>query len=285
MTTDHLEQPTSKRPPRWLVAVVVLATAGVTAWAMSMTGLRGPQVSWASAREAVEEVWGEQPGVYASPGPGVVPVGPALGNPVQPVAGFTGTPPIAAGAAAPHVDRGACTICHAVTTPQGMPLASIRSYSTMSHQYRGLCVNCHQGTIAPRAAGSLVAATTAPTPLAVGNSGGAMLQPREAEWQGLEVAPGSSGRVEVASAEAAARVAGVQRGDMVSSVNGYPIFTMTDFVQATQTGRLSHGTLIVSRSGQRLAFELGQPGVGVTSPAAGAVGPSAITPAQPEARF
>ena len=139
MPTEQLTADKPKRLPRWLVGVVVLATAGVTVWAMSMTRLRGPQLSWDRAREAVEAAWEE--------GAGPAPVGgyaageQTPGNPwptgaARPVAGFTGIPPIVAGAPAPHPDRGACTNCHSVSSPQGLPVASIRAHSTMPHGYR-----------------------------------------------------------------------------------------------------------------------------------------------------
>ncbi len=125
----------------------------------------------------------------------------------------------------------------------------------MTHEFRGVCVNCHQVTLS--AAGSVMAAA-APLAPAAPAPPAAPRQPSEAEWQGLEVGPGTSGVV-VNGAEAAAGRRGLLAGDAVVSINGTPIRSMLDFVEVTQKGKLAVGTVIVDRKGQRLAFELGQP--------------------------
>jgi hypothetical protein len=245
--------------PRWLIGVAVLVAGTVTAGAMWMTRFKGPQMAWDAAHAAVEGAWGEPWEHAASPN---LPADPGwAGNPVQTVAGVPGVPVIVAGAPIPHVDRGACTTCHSVMSSLGRPIVSIRSYAAMPHEYRGVCVNCHQVTLA--ATGNMVAGSPPPSqPLAAPPPAAPPQtpprQPSEAEWQGLEVGPGTYGVV-VNGAEAAAGRRGLATGDLVVSINGAPIRTMLDFSEVTQKGKLAQGTVIVDRKGQRLAFDLGQP--------------------------
>ena len=92
---------------------------------------------------------------------------------------------------------------------------------------------------------------------------------------GLEVGPDPQGAV-VKAVEATARRLGVQANDLVSSINGMPIRSVADFVQATQNGGLSQGVLIVVRNGQRLAFDFSQ--TAAPSPPPVAPTPAAYSP-------
>ena len=172
-TKSRVVSTVDRRMPRPVVAVAVIAAGLGTAWAMWATGLEGPRMSWQEGAEAVNQVWGQ-------PVAGVVPAavgGAATGYPMPtygaayangPGGGFPGpaavptVSPVAAPAASfaipyaasqPHPDRGVCTSCHAVTTPQGTPVPPIYSFSTMPHTYRGVCGNCHRLAVASASAG------------------------------------------------------------------------------------------------------------------------------------
>lgn len=256
-----------------MVLGAVIATAVVTAWAMSETGLAGPLMSWERAEEAVDQVWSSTPVSQAPPAPtAMMPTAAQPPNAARMVAGLPGVPPIVSGAASVHADRGACTTCHAVSTPQGGPIPSIRSFSMMPHEFRGVCGNCHQVTSGPGPVGSAVAGTVA-VPQGLGAPvPQASPPPNEAEWNGLEVSGAAQGVV-VAATEGASAQTGLQRGDVVLSVNGLKVPTVADFAQVTQNGMLPQGAMIVARNGQRLAVELGTPaatGMGAAGlPAAG----------------
>jgi hypothetical protein len=272
--SEHLEKETKKSLPRWLVLAVVVATGGITAAAMFATGLRGPSMAWDRATKGVEGVWPtETQGAPAMPmqagapqpamaQPQAVPVpqqaAPAQGptpGPVVPVAAQPGVPVIVWGTPIGHGDRGPCTNCHNVVTPQGLMVPSISALSLMPHAYRGVCNNCHEVKVLPLGAPVAGVITVPP-------AGGAMAgnppkrPPTEAEWMGLEVAIAAQG-VLVNGVEGMAKRAGMRVGDMIMSVNAVPTRTVADFMRVTQNGALTQGAVIARREGQRLAFELG----------------------------
>jgi hypothetical protein len=278
MNDEKLETPEKKVLPRWLVIIVIMATAGITAAALSATGLRGPVIAWDRANKGIAGVWtGEQgglPGMPAAQPTGVMPAAapaalqpaaaatptatPAQVQPVvaQPVA-LTGAPVIVWGTPIGHGDRGACTNCHTVVFPQGMPLPIISALSAMPHEFRGVCNNCHQIRINRLGGITQVAGTiNAPNAPVAAAAPATPRQPTEAEWRGLEVAISTQG-VMVNGADGVAKRAGVRVGDVITSINAVPITTMADFVRATENGALTQGTVIARRDGQRLAFEIG----------------------------
>lgn len=268
----HVQDPRPRSPdrlPRVVVLGAIVATAVVTAWAMSETGLAGPLMSWQRAEEAVEEVWASAPVAPTQPDAAMaMPAAPPGGSAARTVAALPGVPPVVAGAVAVHADRGTCTTCHAVTTAQGAPVPSIRSNATMPHGFRGICGNCHQVTTGPGLMGNAVAGTTMMPPQPTGAWGAQASPPAtEAEWNGLEVTGAAQGVV-VAAAEGTSAQTGVQKGDVVASVNGVPVRSIADFANVTQNGTLPQGAMIVQRNGQRLAVELG-----TTAPSAPTPGP------------
>ena len=92
--------------PRWLVIVLIMATAAITANVMA-SGLPGSV--------------GTRDGATPSGAPAIV-----WGTPIG------------------HGDRGACTSCHNVVSSQRAPLPAISALSAMPHEYRGVCNNCHR---------------------------------------------------------------------------------------------------------------------------------------------
>jgi hypothetical protein len=90
---------------RWLVIVLVLAAAGITAAAWSTSGLARPD--------------GAPPGARS------------------------GAPSIVAGSPIGHPDRGACTGCHRIVSWEGERLPAISALSSLPHEFRGVCSNCH----------------------------------------------------------------------------------------------------------------------------------------------
>jgi len=229
--------------PRWLVVPLIVASAAVTAAAMSMTGMRGPAVAWERANRGIEQAWFGEQGA-----PQLIPPN----DPVLPVAGSPAVPTIVAGAVMTHADRGVCTACHAVVTLQGTPVPAINSLSSMPHAFRGVCSNCHVARPARTAFASPVAGTPVSPPPAPPPAPAVT----EGEWQGLEVSAGPTGVV-VRSAEGSAGLLGIRAGDVVGSINGVPVQSVADFVRITQGGTLAQAAIIVRRGGQRLAFELG----------------------------
>jgi hypothetical protein len=129
---------------------------------------------------------------------------------------------------------------------------TIFSFSAMPHEYRGVCNNCHQISVAGFG-GNLVAGVRATEPADPQLQMQGMAN--EAEWRGMEVRSVSQGVV-ITKADGAAARAGAQAGDVVDSINGAPVRAMADFVQVTLNGELQQGTMIARRNGQRLAFEL-----------------------------
>lgn len=92
----------------------------------------------------------------------------------------------------------------------------------------------------------------------------------EGEWLGLEVAPVTPltaaqygipdnipGLV-VAEVEAQALTAGVKAGDVVLSINGVPIYNLSDFFRATRNGALMGGVLEILRKGLKLVINMAQ---------------------------
>lgn len=196
-----------------------------------------------------------------------------------------------------------CTSCHPVvgTAP------NIRATSTLHHDHRGICTNCHRmanqsglktnpGSIQAPIPTAAVGPAVAPRMAAVGQAvaprmtavGQQAVAPRmtaplrtatEGEWIGLEVAPITpiTGRqyqipygtrgLVVVEAEGPAAIAGLKAGDVVLSVNGVPISNMTDFFQANWGGTLTQGVVEVLRQGQKLAVNIAQ----TTNPAPAAV--------------
>ena len=243
----------SSKIPGWLVALVVLITAGVTVWAM----LR-KNGTWLADAVA----YPQQVTQVLSPGAAALSPG-AL----RPVAQGRPIPSIHAGLLPSHAERGPCTACHTVVDVVGRAIPMIQVMAAMPHQYRGgLCINCHRikpssGVVAgvsPLAA----QATAAPTaPAAAGATEGA--------WLGMEVVPitnvttsqyqllpGTSGLV-VAEAESVAAAAGIRAGDVVVQVNGQPVGDMVSFFQTTQNGRAPSGVVTIMRGGALHQVPLG----------------------------
>jgi hypothetical protein len=275
--------------------LVVIATGAATVWAATKMGPLGPYTSWDRAQQAVQQVWAPrgqaplaqptqmQPQVLqqpaaAAPQQSSVPAPPPTANqslaaaptndPLFPLAddtaartvGLPGVPTIIWGTPRPHRDRGPCVNCHTVATGDGQRVPTIFSFSAMPHEYRGVCNNCHQISVAGFG-GNLVAgirtAEPADAQLQMQVQGAA----NDGEWRGMEVSAASQGVV-ITKADGAAARAGVQPGDVVDSINGVAVRSMTDFIQVTLNGDLQQGTMIARRNGQRMAFELqrNQPG-------------------------
>lgn len=283
-----------RRPlPRWAVIAVILVTGGVTAFALSASGLQGPQMAWYEASGAVDQVWAGAPMTADDQHRGRH--GLAAGVPsdaARQVAGVRGLPAILNGTPRPHGDRGPCTNCHQVLLVPGVPMPSITSGAQMPHPYRGVCGNCHLVDGAGRTvAGTITAPVPPPAP------------PRlaEVDWLGLELqvptqaAPTAVGGQPTAAARAtpgavvtkaegkAAR-SGVQRGDIVTSINAVAIVDRAAFQQATQNGALRQGTVVALRNGQRLAFEIPAAAAASPGPAAQPMPPaSPMSPMTPSA--
>jgi hypothetical protein len=274
--------------PRMVVVLVVIATGAATVWAATKMGPLGPYTSWERAQQAVQQVWSrpaqgvQMPAAQAAPPVGVSPANgfapqrawgsvPVQSPPESPpsaalpdalfgspegaaarTVGLPGVPAILWGTPRPHRDRGPCTNCHTVATGDGQRVPTIFSFSAMPHEYRGVCNNCHQISVSGFG-GNLVAGIRAAEPL----NDPRLMQaaPNEAEWRGMEVRAGAEGVV-VVKADGTAAVAGVQAGDVVESINGVPVRSIADFAQVTENGELRQGTMISSRTGQRVAFEL-----------------------------
>ncbi|MBI4704539.1 MAG: PDZ domain-containing protein [Deltaproteobacteria bacterium] len=239
--------------PSWLVALVVLGTAGVTAGAMVHAGYWLPRPAGRPYGLA-----GAPPlslpwlGMVGRAEPGAV-----WANAVRP---FEAAVP---GAIPAHGDRGACSGCHSVVGADGAPLPPIGASSPLPHSYRGVCGNCHRlvvGGGSPNAAGAGRPApplVPAPAP-----------SPAEGEWLGMEISPiaamtarqfgidaGTAGLV-VVEAEGPAAAAGLRPGDVLMSVNGAAIVSMADLFQATRNGSLGTATLELLRGGARYAVVL-----------------------------
>jgi S1-C subfamily serine protease len=140
-----------------------------------------------------------------------------------------------------------------------------------------VCSNCHQ----------LATSGAMPAAKVVAANAGAAPGPKEGEWLGLEVGASAQGVV-VHGVEGLSARRGVLANDLVSSINGIAIASMSDFVRVTQNGALAQGTLIVSRAGQRFAFELAPstPPVPLAQPPAyGLAPPFPQPPAAQEAQF
>jgi hypothetical protein len=275
MSDAKIDPATKKALPRWLVIVVIMATAGITAAALSATGLRGPAMAWDRANKGVAGVWSGEAArspmddpqrlttqaatlpaaqtnmappvvapAMASPAPAPAVAAPIVGQPVA----LAGAPVIVWGTPIGHGDRGPCTNCHSVVFPQGTAMPTINSQSSMPHEFRGVCNNCHLIT---RRGLALVAG------MAMGPGVPNAAKPiTEAEWRGLEVGPSPVG-VMVNGADGAAKRAGMKVGDVITSINAVATNSVADFVRATENGALMQGAVIARRDGQRLAFELG----------------------------
>ena len=286
MSTDAAKP---RELPRLVVVLVVIATGAATVWAATKMGPLGPYTSWDRAQQAVQQVWtprGQAPQAALTQMPPQVAQQPANAAPQQPnvsapqptatqsqaaaptndplfplvddsaarTVGLPGVPTILWGTPRPHRDRGPCVNCHTVATGDGQRVPTIFSFSAMPHEYRGVCNNCHQISVAGFG-GNLVAGIRAAEPadaqLQMQMQGAA----NEGEWRGMEVSAASQGVV-ITKADGAAARAGAQPGDVVDSINGVAVRSMTDFIQVTLNGDLQQGTMIARRNGQRMAFEL-----------------------------
>jgi len=282
----------SKELSSWLIVLVVLATAGITSWAMLK--YKPSPTSGASYFYPPQQV-----AQHLSPGVATLQGGWQLAAATTGTFTATGAPAIRAGAVAPHTDRGVCTQCHTVVGNGQQPVPPISASSTMPHEYRGVCSNCHRLTnpsqfnananvyraqpatqvaavtrIAPAPAMTPMAAPPALAPVPPAMAPVRTATPAkvatEGEWMGLEVTPitpltatqygipaGTRGLV-VAEAEAQAAAVGVKAGDVVESINGMPITQMADFFQVTQNGMATGGMVGIVRQGKRLAINLTQ---------------------------
>jgi hypothetical protein len=131
----------SKTVPVYVIAMVVLATAGVTGYAMlkagyppawtgnRATGLGGSGESWIPWMAAIAEPPLAQPGPPPQPGWGVAAnVIPAGGSGAIPMAPREITPA--------HGDKGMCTSCHVVQNGRGTTIPALRASSPMFHEFR-----------------------------------------------------------------------------------------------------------------------------------------------------
>jgi hypothetical protein len=298
---------TKSKIPGWFVALAVVVTGGLTAWAIfKKSGDAWPAQSPGLPMQITEAF---SPAVAAM-------------NPrgFRRVAG-TGqaVPVIRTGSSPKHGERGACTLCHVVVDTLGKAIPSIQAMARVPHQYQGgLCINCHAVTPnkppAPGggAFGTLAAGNAPPSGPVMPPAGqvpvaaqppaapAAARQPSEGAWLGMEVVPitnltasqysippGVRGLV-VAEAEGQAAVSGVQAGDVLVAINGLPVGDMRSFLQATQNGTGAGGSVDVMRSGKFIKVILGQAPVvnGQPQPIAQQTQPSPAqltTPTQPPA--
>ncbi len=257
--------------PVWLIAVVVVITAGITVWAMFG---RAPVEGWPAdaagiARQVTQVLSPPLAGINAGA--------------YQPVAGLRRPPPIQAGQTPPHPNLGACTLCHVVLGQAGKAIPMITALAALPHRYRGgICTNCHLVTGAREPVGARPAAFAALAPAAV-----PARVPREGAWLGMEVGPvtpltagqyripAGIGGVVVSEAESVASVAGVRAGDVVTAIDGVPVADMAGFLRATQYGTLAGGTVDLLRTGRAVRLVLGSP---PTGPAAAWPGQAAAAP-------
>ena len=145
------ERAARKTLPGWLGLVAVVATACATGWGMLRTA-RGR--GWTAGSDAsylpLDATRVASPALAAAENGGIAVAGvPQQLNPT------TAPPPIIAGTAPHHEDRGACSGCHVVLTVAGQSIPGISVLSAMAHDYRGVCTMCHgivaTGTPAPAA--------------------------------------------------------------------------------------------------------------------------------------
>ncbi|MBI5538300.1 MAG: PDZ domain-containing protein [Deltaproteobacteria bacterium] len=259
--------------PSYVVVLAVLATAGVTGYAMLKAGL---PPSWATKKPATlvgaPQFWTPWAAANPATGPGELapiplpgfmgpPGAPAQPGAFLPVGGPTVVHMVRPDTLPAHGDRGVCTQCHSILDTKGAPIAAIRSYSPLYHDFRGVCVNCHAINVAPTQASAPVAAAQpkAATPATA---------PTEAEFLGMELSPltpvtatqfnipADTRGLVVVEAEAQAATVGLKPGDVLLSVDGTPVRTLTDFFQVTRNGTLTSATLEVWRAGQRMAVKL-----------------------------
>ena len=263
----------------WVVRLVVVATAAATIWAMLATGT-GKDGKGAVPSQQVAAMF--SPAIAVAKAAGWLPVA-ATRLVVAPQA----VPNILAGSVAVHQDRGACTSCHTVLGPSGLPVHTLGALSTMGHEYRGVCGNCHIVVGTALAAAAQIVLPAAPAVAAVAATPAAKL-PTEGEWLGLEVAPitnltatqyklapGMAGVV-VAEAEAQALTAGFKAGDVVVALNGVPVRDLGGFLRSTRNGTLAGATIDVVRKGQLLRGDLSS--APAPSPAASQVPVAAAPP-------
>jgi hypothetical protein len=126
MNDVELERATRTTAPHWLVIFLIMATAGITAAALSTTGPPESDViqDRAPPSAARASTFLERP-VLAQP------------------AAISGAPRIIWGTPIGHGDRGPCTNCHLVVSREAEQLPSITAFSSMPHEFRGVCNNCH----------------------------------------------------------------------------------------------------------------------------------------------
>ena len=125
--------------PAWVGLVVVIATAFATGWGMLRTA-RGR--GWTAGADGsylpLDATRVASPTLAAAQSGGIAVAGvPQAINPT------TAPPPIIAGTAAHHEDRGACTGCHVVLTVAGQSIPGISVFAALAHDYRGVCTMCH----------------------------------------------------------------------------------------------------------------------------------------------
>lgn len=244
--------------PGWLTLLVMLVTAGATPWAMVYGDLGGFGDTTPSYPPA---------GVTAA----LTPSAAVVASLEKPSSQGAGAPPISAGSAPPHEDRGACAHCHVIDDGRRAPVLLVRSH-LMPHRRGGPCLDCHRLTVG-NTAGSRSSGWSSGA-LQVANSPTTTSTPRpastaaEGEWLGMEVtvvtqrtasqygAPLGSCRVVVSEVEAQASAAGVQAGDLLVAINGVPLSTMEDFLLVTRRGTLAQGTVDLLRGGERLGYVL-----------------------------
>jgi hypothetical protein len=89
--------------PRWLVLLLVVTVAAISAAAIS-----GPERSAVTQRAAM-----------------------------------SGAPTIVWGTPIGHADRGPCTSCHRIANRESERLPAITAVSPLPHRFRGVCNNCH----------------------------------------------------------------------------------------------------------------------------------------------
>lgn len=266
----------------WIVRLVVVATAAATIWAMLATGT-GKDGNGAVPSQQVAAMF--SPAIAVAKAAGWLPVAAT-----RVVAAPQAVPNILAGSQAVHQDRGACTSCHTVLGPSGLPVRTLGALSAMGHEYRGICGNCHIVMGTALAAAAQVVLPAAPA-VAAAPAAPAVKPPTEGEWLGLEVAPitnltatqyklapGTTGVV-VAEVEAQALTAGFKAGDVVVALNGAPVADLGGFLRATRNGTVAGATVDVVRKGQLLRGDL------TSAPPPAAAAPPAPAVAAPPMNF
>ncbi len=259
--------------PAWFVVLAVVVTGAITIWAMWKRG-----DGWPASTMPMRLAQATSPAYRAvGPGLGGAPFGVGGGGGgARVVAARAAVPTITVGSAPRHAERGACTLCHTVVDKVGAAIPMVGAYAGLPHSYNGgLCINCH--TVKPSFNTNL-RPMAAVRPIVRQP----VVQPKEAAWQGMEVAPitpviaaqysipRTIRGVAVTEVEGAAATAGVKAGDVVVGVGSVAVADMATFAAVTRNGVLPQGTVQLLRGGKFMRFEL--PGRAATNRPGAAAG-------------